>query len=382
MKKQLIIIMRNLAMGGAENVLINYLKSFDRSKYTISLILHTKEGELLSEVPADVVVSGLVPIDKGLFSKVLRVVYKRLLFYLPAILKIYYKRKYGTDKIIVSFMEGISTNIATTFTGPKVAFVHIDVVSNPWADNAYRSFRQQADSYQRFQKIIFVSQSGATAFKQRFGMVQTPYQIIHNVIDPTLIEKRSRIFDQTFEQWKENTAGTFRIISVGRANEVKRFELLIQAFAKFSNEEAYSLTIVGGGVEFNALRKVVEDLGLAKAYLMGMQMNPLPYIATADLFVNSSRVESYPTVLVESLVLETPVLATRNGGAEEVLEAGRFGRLIKNELSADELATAISLATLDEEELKDKAISAQGTFSAMQGIEAYDMVFNALDWNE
>lgn len=76
--------MQNLKICGAEKVLCTFLQNFDREKYCVNLVLHTKEGELLDAVPKDVKVVGLVPQDNGsLINRVFRSLFFKLLLYFP-----------------------------------------------------------------------------------------------------------------------------------------------------------------------------------------------------------------------------------------------------------------------------------------------------------
>ena len=63
--------------------------------------------------------------------------------------------------------------------------------------------------------------------------------------------------------------------------------------------------------------------------LAGYVDNPFPFIRTADLLVCPSRSEGFGRILVEALILETPVLATAcPGGPVEILEDGALGTLV------------------------------------------------------
>ena len=89
-------------------------------------------------------------------------------------------------------MEGISTHIASTYKkNPKIAWIHTDVSTNPWADSSYRSITQQERIYNSYDKIVFVSEGGKNGFMSKFPQVNTDKTIIHNVIDSRKIQNKS-----------------------------------------------------------------------------------------------------------------------------------------------------------------------------------------------
>ena len=74
------------------------------------------------------------------------------------------------------------------------------------------------------------------------------------------------------------------------------------------------------------------------------------------LYVSSSDVEGLPTVVVESLVSGTPVVATDAGGSNELL-AGRLSKWIVRRGDVDGLAKAIDEILLELPEVSEKDIS-------------------------
>ena len=68
--------------------------------------------------------------------------------------------------------------------------------------------------------------------------------------------------------------------------------------------------------------------------LLGFQDNPYSYMKASDLFVCSSYVEGYSTVLVEALICGTPVLSTKCSGANEILGDSEYGLLVENDENA------------------------------------------------
>ncbi len=61
----------------------------------------------------------------------------------------------------------------------------------------------------------------------------------------------------------------------------------------------------------------------------GFVTNPFAYMARAAVFVLSSAWEGMPGVLIQALACGAPVVATDcESGPREVLQNGRFGRLV------------------------------------------------------
>lgn len=337
MRKQLVFVMQNLKFGGAEKSLLTYLQHFDRDKYQVTLVLHTREGELLQQVPDDVAVYGLVPRDDHhLLSRVKRAVFFRILKYWPGLLKLVhpvFRRSYA---VTVGFMEGLSTELAALFRGPKIAWVHTDVQENDWADRYFRHYQQQR-IYRQFNEIVFVSQGSLHHFNDKFTVPNTAHErVIHNPIDLQHIRAQADRHDTALLNWHYDTTDSYRIVTVGRLDPVKRIDLLIQAVRQL-NDRNLTLTVVGDGPELGALHAAAD--GADNIFFVGFQRNPIPFVKASDLFVSTSQVESYPTAIIEALVVHTPVLATANIGVREVLHDS--AAVLPATISAADLADRI-----------------------------------------
>jgi glycosyltransferase involved in cell wall biosynthesis len=85
--------------------------------------------------------------------------------------------------------------------------------------------------------------------------------------------------------------------------------------------------------------KVAGELGVADDLsLPGWTTNLFAYMARAAGFVLSSRSEGFGNVLAEAMACGCPVVSTDcPGGPREILDGGRFGRLVP---VADDLALA------------------------------------------
>lgn len=120
------------------------------------------------------------------------------------------------------------------------------------------------------------------------------------------------------------------------------------------------LRILGEGTEWKELLRYKEQNELQDyVELMGFKKNPYPYIANSDLFVCSSRSEGYSLVIAESLVLGIPVLSTYCSGPNELLDEGRYGKLVKNDNNGSGLYEGLKQLLNDKvllEKYRQKAI--------------------------
>ena len=100
------------------------------------------------------------------------------------------------------------------------------------------------------------------------------------------------------------------IISVGRYNIVKGYDLLIEAFSIFhkSNPD-YELKIVGDGTERDNLEKLIKNFDLEGfVILTGVLDNVKKEYLDSDFYVMSSRQEGFPVVLIEAMECGLPIV--------------------------------------------------------------------------
>lgn len=140
-----------------------------------------------------------------------------------------------------------------------------------------------------------------------------------------------------------------RLLYVGWLNEVKGVAVLLRALARLAPRRPHiQLTLIGGSVYRSARAGEARLRALATELALGDRVcfaGPQPEAAVAqamreaDALVLPSRRESCGSVLIEALASGTPVVATRSGGPEEIVDAA-FGRLVPVD-DPDALADAI-----------------------------------------
>lgn len=178
--------------------------------------------------------------------------------------------------------------------------------------------------YSNAKKIVTVSKAIETKVIQKYSYNQV--QTIYNPIDFDFVKKQS--------QFDINLDYDF-ILAVGNMNtDVKQFDKLIDCYSKSDLPNLnYKLIILGEGVLISEYEKQVLSLNLQdKIFFKGKIENPFPYYKKAIFTVLTSKNEGFPTVLLESLACETPVVSFDcKSGPNEIISNNENGILVENQ---------------------------------------------------
>lgn len=118
------------------------------------------------------------------------------------------------------------------------------------------------------------------------------------------------------------------VLAAGRLTPLKGFLTLVRAFAAVNPPDA-RLVILGEGPQRAKLEAETRRLGLGeRVALPGYADDPWSHFRGARCFALSSVAETFGNVVAEALAHGLPVVATRCGGAEEVLGEG-LGHLVE-----------------------------------------------------
>lgn len=138
-----------------------------------------------------------------------------------------------------------------------------------------------------------------------------------------------------------------QIISVGKLDAWRGFDLLIRAFIKVvKNHENIKLLILGGGSGRKRLQKICEEKNVAdKVYFAGHVNSEkyLEYMRESSILVNPSLKEGGVTVLFDALSFGLPVICLDIPGAPEIItdDCGIKIKPIDPEQTINELAAAL-----------------------------------------
>ncbi|MGS0682195.1 glycosyltransferase [Shewanella sp. 125m-7] len=187
---------------------------------------------------------------------------------------------------------------------------------------------------------------------------------ITTIYNPFEIEK---IKQQSLEEVTGLPSGDF-LIHVGRFAKPKRHDVLFKAIKQMEHD----LPIVLLCNNAKKARKIAKKHGvLDRIILPGFQQNPYPWIKAAKLMVLSSDYEGLPTVLIESLVCNTPVVSTDcEHGPKEIL-TGDLAQFLVPRRDPQRLALKIDEALSRYPEIKQ--------IDLLEKVDAHQVCLSYLD---
>lgn len=180
--------------------------------------------------------------------------------------------------------------------------------------------------------VTTVTQNLATAMKNR-GLKNDNYIVLPNVVDTNLFKPVEKTRDDIphftniscFEDKSKNISGLLEAVAILKEKNRK-----------------FLCTLIGDGMDFEAMRQKCHDLGLDDVVkftgmLEGEELAET--LANQDFLVISSNYENLPVVILEALSCGLPIVSTDVGGINEVIGDGNGILVRKGE--AETIAAAI-----------------------------------------
>ncbi len=367
LKKKILIRIGSLRHGGAEKVLVTFLKNLPKDKYEIDLLLNLHSGKYLPEVPDWI---NVLYLNKGemittnrlqdLPKKAYRVIYQKLLKKFPKILysKILKNKKYDIE---FGAIHGLRDEILNSplKSSKKIIWIHNDLRKTEFHDYTDEEIRK----FFGFDKIMVISEQIQKDFENLAENEDEKSRIvrIYNPLDTEEILKKSE--DGRWEMEDKNQP---IFISVGTVFPQKGFDRLLRVHKKLLDEGfQHKILIIGDGYDFENVKKLKEDLGISETAIMsGFTDNPYPYFKAADFYILSSRYEGFPTVLFEAITLKKKIIATEVSGVKEMLENGKLGLIVEN--SEEGIYEGMKKALINPESFNEYS----------ENLKDYEMPFN------
>ncbi|MDM5115194.1 glycosyltransferase [Aeromonas salmonicida] len=319
--KKIAFLIERLHVGGAEKVLLEYIKLLSStSRYSLLVITSkdNKDAFLCQEIMKYAQYAFLIEDDEGRHSNFITKIRRSL--NRKAKLKFLL-----TDcDVIVDFLDADFHKYIKNFKNKKITWLHSSFIN---LEKRKRSIRAKCDGYE---DIVLICQD----MRAEVEPLNVPWwnrtSVIYNPFDFSLMESEALNYSKLTSREKGFLSCEY-ILSVSRLDEkTKDISGLIKAFS-IARENGLNkkLFIIGDGEDRRWLEELSNNLGLRKEIVfLGQQSNPYVWMKHASSFVLSSKGEGFGLVLVEALFLTGSVISTDCPvGPSEILERGSLGAL-------------------------------------------------------
>ncbi|WP_209122908.1 glycosyltransferase [Alkalihalobacillus sp. BA299] len=331
--KKILIASFDMEVGGVERSLISMLENFDYDNYQVDLMLYRHQGDFLNLIPDQVNLLPEIP-QYATFRKSISEIMKEKQFTIgtarllskinteilrrvkniaePGYYQMQLMWKYALPflpQLEKEYDVAISYLWPHDFVGEKVrakkkfAWIHTDystVDTDPKVDRHI---------WGKFDHIVSISEDCTKAFLSKYPYFGEKILLIENITSPTFVKRMAKeeINDVEF------TSDYFNIVSVGRLCYQKAFDNAIKAL-RILHDKGYTNIkwyVVGYGGEEHKLEELIQTHKLKDSFiLLGKKINPYPYMAKCDLYVQPSRYEGKAVTVTEAKILGKSIIIT------------------------------------------------------------------------
>ncbi|OUL34865.1 glycosyl transferase family 1 [Nostoc sp. T09] len=314
--------------GGAELCLIDIAKPY-RDRALVGLFADGTFKTLLeqNQIPVEVLTTQSIQVKKA--SSFLQGV-RSLRQIIPLIIKVV-KRARKYDLIYANTQKALVIGAIASFFARRPLVYHLhDILSKEHFSQTNR--RIAVNLANHFASLVIAnSQASQTAFVQAGGRANIT-TVVYNGFEPKIYQTCESDVRQL--QQELGLIGKFIIGHFSRLAPWKGQHILIDALAKCPQQVTVILVgdaLFGEQDYVQQLHRQVTALGLEnRVNFLGFRADIPQLMAACDLVAHTSTfAEPFGRVIVEAMLCGTPVVATKAGGAMELIEPGINGFLVQ-----------------------------------------------------
>jgi L-malate glycosyltransferase len=183
----------------------------------------------------------------------------------------------------------------------------------PWLVPLMTKMLQEASA------ITAVSQGLKEALKP---FSEKPISVVPNIINTQVFQPKEAFYKKKF-----GSEETCQFVSIGGLYPYKGYDLLLTAFAQFLSDNpnvSAFLTIIGAGTERVNLERQATQLHINQCVVFKGQLTTKEIVTSlsqSDIFISSSRFETFGVAMAEAMAMGLPILATPTDGAKDIMRA-------------------------------------------------------------
>ena len=349
--KKLVVLIENLDMGGAQNMVLELVKNINTSEYSVSVICASRKKDSAVEERIEKVcdvfymnVAGHIKLSH--MTKVL----KKIKSLKPDVLHAHLG---GVTYALPYSLIYRKPLVVTAHTKPEKAFSRLN-----------EKILRIALKTKRV-KLVAVSEENLLLSKKYFGIGNDKCICINNGID----------IDRFYK--KEHQGFVF--INVARQDKNKNQALLIRCLKKIHEENLNaSLVLAGDGPCHEELKELAKSLGVSDfVEFTGVVPDTENYLARSDVFVLSSYREAMPLSVLEAMAAGLPIISTDVGGLKDVVkENGLLVNSEDEEAYYQAMKKLLTASKTECEEMSAHSKSMVTDFSSVRMAEQYEEIYN------
>ncbi len=344
--KKILIGIDSLRIGGIQTALLNMLHEMDTNNYDITVKLFHYQEDYDELLPSNIKIeksSAVLDIinltaaeakTKGImiyaFRKLMALACR--IFGANFVYSVILKKEKTNDEYDIAISYTNNGNGKSVYFGmnkyilekvkakQKYAWVHVDY------EALNMNTPQNNAEYKRFDKIVHVSQATQNKFLIYNPTLKDKCTVIYNFINPDRLRQLAGVTQEH---------GIFTIVSVGRFDANKNMSACVSIGAELKRLNIpFKWVLVGNGPEYDFIQSKIVESDLQDSFvLVGNQKNPYTYIANADLYVSTSKTESFGLSIYEAISLEIPALAYSYPAVYEIISNGANGYIVNPNIS-------------------------------------------------
>lgn len=179
-------------------------------------------------------------------------------------------------------------------------------------------------------KIVFVSQLLKSHFVEKYGVDPSRAEVIYNGIDTKKFKPgKSNVLRKKLGLDNDDIL----VGAIGNIRPAKGYDLLLRAAAEVKKQRQGVKFIIAGqgsGLLYQELLSLRDRLDIKDTvFFLGYMEDTVQFLHNIDVFLLSSKSEGFSISLVEAMACGLPVIATRCGGPEEIVEHAVTGIFVQ-----------------------------------------------------
>lgn len=331
-KKSALFVVNSINNGGAERVCMNMANELLLENYSVDFITLKDNSKLDNTYEID---SKINVVNLGITSENNIVRIMQLIFSIRKFNKLIGNKEYN---LITSHLP--MANMLCIFSKIRNKCIYVFHTKLSSYDKHFHFLFKKIINILFFKrKVVCVSNGVKKELIEKYNFDSHYLETIYNPI----------IFDEIKN--KMNLPLDFKekyILMVGRFNEAKRQDRMIEVFNRGKFYKKYKLVFCGTGELEAEAKELVAKYKLEKyVYFMGWQSNVYNWIKNAELLVSTSDFEAFPMNLIEAFVCGTKVVSSNcNYGPNEIL-LGSYANYLVESSNIDEYVEKINCALED-----------------------------------